>query len=47
MLDSPAVKTLLAILRGETFHQRVSQLPGYDPAGAGKTLTIESFLESG
>ena len=41
VLDAPAVREVLAILRGEAFQAAVSLLPGYRAEGAGQVTGLE------
>ena len=43
-LDTPAMRKLLSLLRGDAFRERVAALPGYTPEGAG---TLVEALEPG
>lgn len=44
-LESPAMQSLLGMLRNEDFARRVADLPGYDAQGAGEVLRVEQLGE--
>lgn len=46
MLDTPAVREVLSILRGEAFQAAVTRLPGYRAEGAGEVTGVDESFPS-